>query len=184
MIPAAVVAPFAAMIADRSRRELVLVWVGVVRALALGIAAAIIMANGPITLVYATFVVATVAQTLFRPAHSALLPTLCQTPAELTSANVVRGLLDSTATLVGPLSAAVLLKVIGPSAVFIAAAAASALAAALIVGVDYEAPPRLSGTAGTRSLRQAFEGVRAIAEDGALTLLTGLATLQTLTRVP
>jgi MFS family permease len=182
MIPAAIVAPFAAMIADRSRRELVLVWVGVVRALALGIAAGIIIANGPVALVYATFVVATVAQTLFRPAHSALLPTLCQTPAELTSANVVRGLLDSIATLVGPLTAAVLLKVSGPSSVFIAAGVASAVAAALIVGVAYEAPPRLSGTPGTRPLRQAFEGVRTIAADRALTLLTGLTTLQTLTR--
>jgi hypothetical protein len=35
------------------------------------------------------------AQTLYRPAHSALLPTLWRTPDELTSANVVRGLLDS-----------------------------------------------------------------------------------------
>ena len=182
MVPAAIVAPFAAMVADRSRRELVLAWVGVVRALALGIAAGIIIANGPVALVYVTFVIATVAQTLFRPAHSALLPTLCETPAELTSANVVRGLLDSIATLIGPLTAAVLLKVSGPSAVFVAAGTASALAGALIVRVNYEAPPRLSGTSGMRPLRQAIEGLRAIAADGALTLLTGLAMLQTLTR--
>ena len=43
----------------------------------------------------------------------------CATPGyELASANVVRGLLDSAATLVGPLLAAVLLQVAGVPAVF------------------------------------------------------------------
>ena len=50
----------------------------------------------------ATVALATVAQTLYRPAHSALLPSICGTPQELTSPNVVRGLLDSLATLLGP----------------------------------------------------------------------------------
>ncbi len=182
MVPAALVAPFAAMVADRTRRETVLVWVGVVRATMLGSAAGIGVANGPVGLVYLAFVVATVAQTLFRPAHSALLPTLCTTPAELTSANVVRGLLDSLATLVGPLIAALLLKVSGPSAVFAAAAAASALASVVIVGVHYERPPRLSRAVAMKPVREAFEGLRTIAADRSLTLLTGLTTLQTLTR--
>src|SRR5215216_3515961 len=82
MVPAALLAPFAATVADRVRREVVLAWVGLARALTLGAAAAVIAADGPIGLVYATVVVATVAQTLYRPAHSALLPTLCLTPAE------------------------------------------------------------------------------------------------------
>ena len=47
--------------------------------------------------------------TLYRPAHSALLPALAKSPQELTSANAVRGMLDSLATLGGPLVAAVLL---------------------------------------------------------------------------
>jgi Na+/melibiose symporter-like transporter len=182
MVPAAIVAPFAAIIADRVRRELVLAWVGAVRALALGIAVVVSGVGGPVVLVYVAIVAATVAQTLFRPAHSALLPTLCATPVELTSANVVRGLLDSVATLIGPLAAAVLLKVSGPSAVFVIAAAASAVAAALIVTVSYEAPPRLSGAGRMRPLGEAIEGVRAIASDRALALLTGLATVQTFTR--
>jgi Na+/melibiose symporter-like transporter len=181
MVPAAIVTPFAAMVADRTRREAVLVWVGLARAMMLGIAA-IGIANGTVVLGYAAFVVATVAQTLFRPAHSALLPTLCSTPTELTSANVVRGLLDSSATLIGPLVAALLLRVSGPPAVFVAAAVASALASALVVGVKYEQPPRLSGIVATTPAREAFEGVRAVAADGALRLLTGLTALQTFIR--
>jgi MFS family permease len=182
MVPAAVVAPLAATIADRARRELVLVWVGLVRAVSLGGAAVLVATDGSIALVYVAIVVATVAQTLFRPAHSALLPTLCATPAELTSANVVRGLLDSVATLIGPVTAAVLLKVSGPAAVLLAAATASALAASLAVKLRYESPPLLVAGRARAGVAQAVEGIRAIATDRTLTLLTALATLQTFTR--
>src|SRR5579859_7803261 len=75
MAPAALLAPFAATLADRGRRERVLAWVGAVRALTLGAAAAVAAFGGPVVLVYAALVAATIAQTLFRPAHSALLPT-------------------------------------------------------------------------------------------------------------
>jgi MFS family permease len=137
MFPAALVAPAAATIADRVRRESVLAWVGVVRALTLGGAAVVSGTGGPIVLVYVALVLATIAQTLFRPAHSALLPSLCTTPNELTSANVARGLLDSTATLLGPLIAALLLKLSGAAAVLAAAATASAPG-----GRTSEGPPR------------------------------------------
>src|SRR3954468_2128469 len=182
MAPAALLAPFAATIADRVRREVVLSWVGLIRAVTLGVAAAVIEADGPVGLVYAALVAATVAQTLYRPAHSALLPTLCVTPTELTSANVVRGLLDSVATLVGPLLAAVLLDLSGPAAVFAAAAGVSLLSTALVAGVRYEAPPRIGVLPPARVLRQTVEGLRTIVADRQLTLLTGLTTLQTFTR--
>jgi hypothetical protein len=79
--------------------------------------------DGPLLGVYALTVVATAAFTVFRPAHSALLPGLCMTPVELTSANVVRGLLDSLSTLAGPLLAAPLLDVATAAAGFAAVAA-------------------------------------------------------------
>lgn len=182
MIPAAFVAPLAAAVADHARRERVLVWVCVVRTVSLGTAGAVAAANGPIVLIYFAVVVATVAQTLFRPAHSALLPTLCATPAELTSSNVVRGLLDSIATLVGPLVAAGLLNASGPAAVLDAAAALSAVAAVLTMKLRYEAPPRLGRASAGAPLVQAVQGIRAIAADRTLSLLTALTTLQTFTR--
>ena len=83
-----------------------------------------------------------VDSTLFRPAHSALLPSLCRTGHELASANVVRGLLDSAATLVGPLLAAVLLELTNAAVVFAVAAGASLWAAALLLRLKYDAPPR------------------------------------------
>ena len=142
MVPAALLAPFAAALADAVRREHVLAGVGFVRALTLGAAAAVIALDGPVTAVYALAVLATIAQTLYRPAHSALLPSLCRTPAELTSANMTRGLLDSLATLAGPFAAALLLSASGPAAVFAACAAASLAAGLLVVALPYEAPAR------------------------------------------
>jgi MFS family permease len=182
MVPAALLAPFAAVVADRAPRHRVLAWVGMGRAGCLALAGTVAATGGPLLLAYAALVAATTAQTLFRPAHSALLPTLCTTPAELTSANVVRGLLDSVATLLGPLAAAVVLTGSGPGAVLIAAAAASALAGVLASSLRYEAPPRLTVPQARSPIRQAVEGLHAIAADRALALLTTLTAVQTFAR--
>ena len=99
-------------------------------------------AGGPTAVTYGLAVVATVAQALFRPAHSALLPALCTSPQQLTSANAVRGMLDSSATLGGPAIAAVLLAVSGPAAVFAACAAASLVGGLVVLRLVYDAPPR------------------------------------------
>jgi MFS-type transporter involved in bile tolerance (Atg22 family) len=114
MAAAALLAPFLATMADRVRRERVLACVGVVRAAMLGCAAVVTAAGGPPGATYGFAVVATVAVALYRPAHSALLPALAKSPQDLTSANAVRGMLDSVATLAGPVVAAVLLAASGP----------------------------------------------------------------------
>lgn len=181
MIPAAVVAPVASTLADRARRERVLGWIGVIRTATLGASGAVAAAGGPVMAIYVGVAAATVAQTLFRPAHSALLPTLCSTPAELTAANVIRGFLDSAATLIGPLVAALLLSASGPAAVLAAAAAASALAGWLAQAVTYERPPRIAAT-GPRVSDRRMDGLRAIATDGMLARLTALTSVQTFTR--
>src|SRR5215217_2873917 len=142
MATAALLAPLLATMADRVRRERVLTAVGVIRAAMLGCAAGVTAAGGPAAATYAFAVLATVAMTLFRPAHSALLPALAKSPRELTSANAVRGMLDSLATLTGPLVAAVLLAASGPAAVFAACSAASLLAGLVVVALPYDAPPR------------------------------------------
>src|SRR5215216_4522384 len=68
---------------------------GVVAFVRIAPAAAVLAVDGSLRVVYGLAVVATAAFTVFRPAHSALLPGLCMTPLELTSANVIRGFVDS-----------------------------------------------------------------------------------------
>ena len=164
MAPAALLAPFLATLADRVRRERVLTCVGLIRAVTLGCAAASTAAGGPAAATYGLAVVATVAMTLYRPAHSALLPALAKSPQELAGANAVRGMLDSLATLSGPLVAAVLLAASGPAAVFAACSAASLLAGLAVVALPYDAPPRAQ-TAPVGG-REMLQGNRAIVKPG------------------
>ena len=182
MLPSALLAPLLSPFADRGRRERVLVVVSIVRGAATGIAALTVALSGPVFVVYALAIVSTIAATMFRPAHSALLPTLCRTGHELASANVVRGLLDSIATLVGPLLAAVLLAYTDVSVVFAVAAAASFWAAILLLRVRYDAPPRPAAPQRPDLLKEAAEGIRAVTRSRDLQLILGLAAAQSLTR--
>jgi MFS family permease len=182
MAPSAVIAPFAATLADRGRRERVLVLVSTIRGVATGVAGIVVALNGPVMIVYVLAVFSTIAATLYRPAHSALLPSLCRTGHELASANVVRGMLDSIATLVGPLLAAVLLKYTDVAVVFAVAAAASLAAAALLLRLRYDAPPRPAASRGVHLVADAAEGIRAIVRNSDLALFIGLGIAQTFTR--
>jgi MFS family permease len=182
MVPSAVIAPLAAPLADRGRRERVLVLVSTARGVATGVAAIVVGMNGPLPVVYALAALSTIAATLYRPAHSALLPSLCRTGYELASANVVRGLLDSVATLAGPLLAAVLLQFTSVTVVFVMASGASLLSAGLLLGLNYQAPPRPAAPQGVHLIAQAVDGIRAVNQDRDLSLLIGLGTAQAFTR--
>jgi MFS family permease len=181
MVPSAVVAPLAAPLADRGRRERVLVLVSTVRGVATGVAGVVVALNGPVEIVYVLAVLSTIAATLYRPAHSALLPSLCRTGHELASANVVRGFLDSVATLAGPLLAAVILQFTDVAVVFAVASGASLAAAALVLRLRYDATPRPAAPRG-RLLADAADGIRAIVRNRDLALFMGLALAQTFSR--
>jgi MFS family permease len=182
MAPSAILAPLLSPLADRGRRERVLILVSMLRGVATGAAAVVVGLSGPTYVVYVLAVLSTIATTLYRPAHSALIPSLCHTGYELASANVVRGLLDSAATLVGPLLAALLLQLAGVTSVFAVAAAASFWAAVLLTRLRYEAPPRPPAPTGSNLLRSAADGIRAVSRNADLALIMGLAVAQTLIR--
>jgi MFS family permease len=182
MVPSAIVAPLAAPLADRGRRERVLVLVSTFRGAAIAAAAIVVAFNGPVLIVYVLAALATVVATLYLPAHSALLPSLCRTGHELASANVVRGFLDSVATLLGPLLAAVILEFTGVSVVFAVAAGASLAAAAILLGLRYIAPPRPAAPGAVHLMAEAADGIRTIVRNRDLALLNGLAIAQTFTR--
>ena len=74
-----------------------------------------------------------------------------------------RALLDSLATLGGPLAAAVLLAASGPAAVFVACAAASLLGRSGVVALPYDAPPRADAARAARA--RDVQGFPTIAAD-------------------
>ena len=78
MVPSAVVAPLAPPLADRGRRERVLVVVSTVRGVATGAAGVVVAIDGPVSIVYVLAALSTIAATLYRPAHSAVLPSCAE----------------------------------------------------------------------------------------------------------
>jgi MFS family permease len=182
MAPSALLAPIGTALADRFPRDRILMWSCLIRSAATAAAAAVLAGGGSRVPVYALAVVATAAFTVFRPAHSALLPGLCTTPLELTSANVVRGLLDSLSTLLGPLMAALLLDVESPEAVFALVAALSFASGLLLLRLTYEAPLRAPSEPLSRIARETVEGFHALRHHRDAGLLIGLALAAALTR--
>jgi hypothetical protein len=182
MAPTALFTPVGTAFADRLPRDRVLVWSCLTRAAATGAAAAVLLAGGPPIVVYPLAVVSTCAFRLFRPSHSALLPGLCNSPRELSSANVVRGFLDSVAVLLGPLAAALLLDLSSPAAVFVMSALLSLAAAGLLLGLPYEAPSRSRPPPLRKIARETLEGFQALARYRDAGLLIALALAQSVTQ--
>jgi MFS family permease len=191
MLPAAVASPVLSAYADRLRRERVLAAIAAVRVVAVGSAALVLSTGGPTAAVYALAVADTIVFNVFRPAHSALLPALCTSTHELTSANVVRGLLDSGGALLGPALAGVLLAVGSATTVFAATALLALGTGVLVLRVRYEAPvrrtpasPSSPSSAPARGAlrRDTVEGLKAAAGHRDLRLVFGLGFAQTFVR--
>ncbi len=138
LVPAAIFAPAVATYSDRLPREQVLFYSSAVRGLATLLVAPVLVAGWPNWIVYALAVVSTIAFTPYRASHSALMPLLCRAPEELTSINVVRGVLDSVSVILGPFVAALLVEVSDLASVFTFAGAAGMVSAVLVLGLKYE----------------------------------------------
>lgn len=179
LLPAALLAPFVGALGDRLPRERVLIGSSLARGAATLAAAAALAAAAPTAVVYALAVVSTIAFTPFRPAHSALVPSLCRTTEDLTVATAVRGMLDSLSVMVGPFIAALLVAVADVWAVFAFAGACAIASALVLFGLRYERAQAPAGGAAPRRIAPELrEGLRAIAGSPGLSLIIGLTVLQ------
>ena len=178
-LPSAVVAPFAAILADRYPRQRVMLVADVVRALALAGAGAAALAGSPAGLVYALAAVVAVVSTAFLPAQAALIPTLARDPGELTAANVASSTIESVGSFAGPALGGLLLALTSPGVVFSATAGAFVWSALNVVRIRADAPPREE--AGEAALhREALAGFQTIFGTPSLRLVVGLYSAQTL----
>ena len=179
----AVVSPFASDFADRIRRDRVLVVSGLLRAAITGVAALVLAAHGPMPLFYALIVLASCAFILVRSANTALVPLLCRSPLELTSAMAARGLLDSGSTLIGPLLAALLLGVSSPAVAMAVVALLSTLSSAVLFGLRYDVPQHPSSPLSVRAIvTDTAQGFLVLREHRDAAILVGLALVQTFIR--
>jgi predicted MFS family arabinose efflux permease len=182
MLPAAIVSPFAAVLADRGRRELVMLASDLLRAAAVGVAAAVVASGGPPAVVYAMGVVVTILMTVFHPAEKALLPLLAHSPEELSAANVSSSSIDSIGGFAGPAIGGLFLAVFSVEAAFVFVAATFLWSAFLIGRLRPEAEPAPAAAepqpGGLR--REALAGFRTIAVEPALRVIVGLYAAQTI----
>ena len=182
LVPAALVAPLAAIAGDRFRRERVLLAGYLVQSLAMAATAAALLAEAPVPLVYGLAALSATSITITRPAQNALLPSLARTTDELTAANVASSWTESVSVLGGPALAALLLGVSGPGAVFAVMAFALACSGLLVSWVRTvpEPAPASEGRSGWLGgvLGAALGGFRALARDRLPRLSVGLLTVQ------
>ncbi|MDT4938474.1 MAG: hypothetical protein QOG80_2145 [Pseudonocardiales bacterium] len=177
LLPAALLAPVISVYADRVPREKVLFASSAVRGVATLAAAPVLAADGPVVVVYGLAVASTIAFTPYRASHSALVPSLCRSPDELTSVNVVRGGLDSLSVILGPLVAALLVAVWDVSAVFVFAGVCALISALLVVRLNYEYIP-LPAAQRRHLWAEVRDGLTAVASTAGVSVVVGFVVLQ------
>jgi len=183
LLPAAVVAPFAASLGDRFRRERFLLALTLVGSLALGGSAAAAFADAEL-LVFAFAALVGLASTLIRPTLQALLPSLARTPAELIASNGATSTIESLGTLLGPLLAGVLVSVADVGLVFAVGAGGLLLAAVFLSRVRVEGGIDLAAAADDEggARRALAAGFRTIARSPRPRLVVALIVTQTFVR--
>ncbi|MGZ4150281.1 MAG: cyclic nucleotide-binding domain-containing protein, partial [Actinomycetota bacterium] len=175
LVPAAAIAPFAAVMGDRMRRD---------RALALGYAAqtlsgaalAVALWLAPPLVAYAAAVISACTITLTRPVHNAILPELSDTPEELTAANSLSSTAEGIGVMLGPILTGVCVAVSGTGAAVAAGAGTAALAAVLAARARiHHLAPRATLDAGglVAATVDGFRGLRSEPGATTLTLLGG-----------
>jgi hypothetical protein len=135
LVPAAVVAPVVAALADRRSPVVLLAGGYLAQAAAMAGTAAAVSAGAPLA-AYAGAVVAATAVTTTRPAQAALIPSVAATPDQLTAANVVAGWMEAAGVAAAGLLAGVLISLAGVGSVFAVCAGLGLLAALLVAGRD------------------------------------------------
>lgn len=171
----AVAAPWLSVLADRGSRRQVMLAADLARVAIMSGIAVLAFTHASYALVFVLAVVSTSISSVFIPAQGALLPTLVDTPEELTAANAVMNSVSSIGMFAGPAIGGVLLAVSGPGAVFILTAATFAWSALCLLGIPRDAPPAATEESHGGQL---IAGFRAIAASPALRVVVGLSSAQ------
>ncbi|HEX2345237.1 MAG TPA: MFS transporter [Gaiellaceae bacterium] len=179
LVPAALLAPFTGLLADRYRRELVLLGSLLARAVLIGLAAVGVFLDVNPAVVYALAIGAAIATTPFRPAQAAMTPSLAQSPRELTAANAVASTVESLAVFVGPAIAGLLLGVTSTGTVFLFNVGLVLLSGLFVIRLPVSRPQRERETEASTIASEVLMGFRTIAREPSLRVLIGLFTAQT-----
>ena len=138
---AALAGPWIGVLADRLSRRSVMLASDLLRFAALVGMTAVASAGGSPYAIYVLAVASTVIGTAYSPAQAALMPSLVNSPDELTAANVVGNSVSSIGMFAGPALGGILLALSGPSAVFALTAALNLWSATFVLRVARDKAP-------------------------------------------
>jgi MFS family permease len=182
MLPAALVAPFAASFGDRFRRERFLVAIALVGAAALAASAVVFLVSENAPAIFALAAVVGLAATLVRPAQQALLPSLARTPEELIGSNGSSSTVESLGTLVGPLLAGVLVAAADAGVVFAVGAGALLVSALFFARVRVEGRLQAAEVPSEPAYRLLLAGLAFVARAPTPRMVVGLVGAQAFVR--
>jgi MFS family permease len=174
---AAIAAPWFGVVADRWSRRRLMLTADLVRCAIFAVMTAVAIGGGSAYIVYALAITSTIVSGSYSPAQAALMPSLVESPDELTAANVVGNTMSSVGMFVGPAVGGILLAVSGPAAVFALNGALFIWSAAFLLMVPRDAPPER--TERPRFWPELTEGVQTVLRRPALRVVVGLSTAQT-----
>lgn len=141
LVPSALAAPIAGVMADGPRPERILMLGYAAEAVALlGTTVAVVL-EAPLVVVIPLTALALAALTFARPSTAVVVPGLVSTPGELTAANLLGGWCDGASVFSGPLIAAGLLALDGPRSVFAFCAGLCVLAAIATIPLGRSSVP-------------------------------------------
>jgi MFS family permease len=176
LIPAVFVAPFAGIVADRYRRELVMIAADLSRAVAAAGGAIAVAVGAPVGVVFLCAVLIAVLSSVFRPAESAIMPSLARSPEELSAANALASTIDSAGVFVGPALGGLLLAFTSTAVVVAATGVSFVWSAALIAGIRTKR--RSEAAAPSFHVSELVPAVRVLFTDPRLRLVAGLFAAQ------
>ncbi|MEX0755666.1 MAG: MFS transporter [Actinomycetota bacterium] len=182
LVPAGIVAPVAAALGDRYRRERVLLIGYAAQTVAVIATAVAMLTDLSAVVVYGLAIVAMASMTTARPGHHSLIPNLARTPDEMTAGNSVSSLAEGLGATLGTAAAAGLLVVWDAGIVYAVMGGVLAVATVLMIGVRSERvrAPQDRLRPWTLAL-ETFEGLATIARSSGPRLLVAIAALLTIT---
>ncbi len=170
---AALASPWLGLLADRWSRRSVMLSSDLVRTVLMAGMTVVASAGGSAYFVYVLAITSTIVASAWGPAQAALMPSLVNTPDELTAANVVENTISSVGMFAGPALGGILLVLSGPAAVFALTGALTLWSALFVLRVPRDKPPEPAER--PHFLRELTAGFSTMLHRPALRVVIGLS---------
>lgn len=175
---AAIAGPWLGVIVDRWSRRRVMLTSDLLRCGIYAGMTAVASTGGNAYVIYVLAISATVVSVVYAPAQAALMPSLVNSPDELTAANIVGNTISSVGMFAGPALGGIVLALSGPSAVFALTGALTVSSVAFVLRVPRDKAPEAPER--PHFLKELTAGFTTVLHRPALRVVIGLNTAQTI----